>query len=737
MNIQRQPACVQKTGVPVPELLAPAGSFAICRAVIFAGADAVYAGGSRFGARAYAQNFTQEELLAAIDFAHLYGKKLYLTVNTLLKQEEMDALYDYLLPYYLHGLDAVIVQDFGVMQMVRQSFPLLAVHISTQMSVASAYGFAYLKKLGASRIVPARELSFAEIQSIRSQSDLEIECFVHGALCYCYSGQCLLSSMLGGRSGNRGRCAQPCRLPYTVLDRQKKPVQSGYPLSPKDLCTIERIPQLIDAGITSFKIEGRMKSAEYAAGVTAVYRKYIDQYLETGTAKVDSRDYERLLHAGNRSGFTDGYYSRHNGREMITMARPAHEKGELADLNFLHEKKLPVQAKTVIKIGEPASLFVSCQGNTAAACGGIVQQAKKQPLRREMLAEQLSKTGNTPFAMERLEVEMDASVFLPIQSLNQLRREALGQLEEQMLLRFRRSSQGCKDHRAGFAGNKQGQPEQKASFTAVVEENGQLGAVLEPDFIRRIYLDSSMYSRKHFTAQLKEHVNLVHAAGKQAYLALPPVFRQSTAQFYREQWQDVQRSGVDGFLVKTLDELGFLDEMQADQESCVLCHSLYTYSDDTKASFCKAGWQYDTVPLELNQKELRARNNTASELIVYGYMPLMVSAQCIQKTAGRCTGERSICYLKDRYAKVFPVRNVCSECYNTIYNAQPLSLIQLSKECRRLHPAAYRLWFTTEDEETVRLILHCVQASFFGHQTIDMASVVGAYTNGHYKRGTE
>ncbi len=750
MSRQKQELSLSK--LSVPELLAPAGSFAVCRAVVLAGADAVYAGGSRFGARAYAKNFTEEELLEAINFVHLHGKKLYLTVNTLLKQEEMKELYAYLLPYYKRGLDAVIVQDFGVMQMVRQCFPLLPIHISTQMSVASAYGFAYLKKLGAARIVPARELSLAEIREIRAQSDLEIECFVHGALCYCYSGECLLSSMLGGRSGNRGRCAQPCRLPYTVLDSAKKAVQSGYPLSPKDLCTIEQIPQLIEAGITSFKIEGRMKSAEYAAGVTAVYRKYISQYMQSGAAGVDRGDYERLLRAGNRSGFTDGYYNRHNGKEMISIKNPSHEKDQAADLSFLQEKqqekKLPVQAKAVLKIGHPASLAVSCRGFTASACYGIVQQAQKQPLSGEMLAGQLSKTGNTPFAVDQMELDMDASVFLPKQALNQLRREALAQLEKHMLAPFIRSLGQCNSQEAGKSLdaciNQKAQAErnadagrQQAVFTAVIEEDRQLGAVLEQDFISRVYLDSSMYSRERFTAQLLEHVNRIHAAGKQAYLSLPSVFRQKTAQFYRKQWQSITDSGLDGFLAKTQDELGFLDAVQADKCRCMLDYSLYAYSDDTKAFFSRAGWQYDTVPLELNKKELLARNNAESELIIYGHLPLMTSAQCIHKTAARCTKRAEVWYLKDRYAKQFPVRNVCSECYNTIYNAQPLSLIQLSEELTRLYPASYRIWFTIEAQDTARLVLDQVRKAFLEHQPVDLAAAIGAYTNGHYKRGTE
>lgn len=737
MERQKQPDSAQNKGVSAPELLAPAGSFEVCRAAIFAGADAVYAGGSRFGARAYAKNFTEEELLEAIDFVHLHGKKLYLAVNTLLKQEEIKELYAYLLPYYEHGLDAVIVQDFGVMQSVRQWFPLLPIHISTQMSVASTYGFAYLQKLGASRIVTARELSLSEILAIRSQSDLEIECFVHGALCYCYSGQCLLSSMLGGRSGNRGRCAQPCRLPYTVLDSAKKLVQNGYPLSPKDLCTIEQIPELIQAGVTSFKIEGRMKSASYAAEVTAVYRKYIDQWMQSETEGVDSSDYKRLLRAGNRSGFTDGYYHRHNGQEMISITCPSHEKDLSVDACVLKENKLPVQAKAVINVGRPASLTVSCGETFVSVLGSIVQQAQTQPLSYKMLAAQLSKTGNTPFAVEQMEIDLDGSIFLPKQALNQLRREALEQLEAQMLARYRRNPVSGRGQTGFDAAGGILKTAQQAVFTAVAEECWQLDVLLEQDFISRVYLDSSMYSRECFAAQLTAQVKRIHAAKKQAYLSLPAVFRQKTAQFYRTQWQSIQNSGVDGFLVKTQDELGFLEAVQADKSRCILDDSLHTYSDDTKACFAKEGWLYDTVPLELNKKELRARNNTKSELLIYGRLPLMTSAQCIQNTAARCMKKREVWYLKDRYGKEFPVRNVCSECYNTIYNTQPLSLIQLSEELNRLHPASYRIWFTTEEEQTVRLVLQSVRKAFLEHQAVTMAAVAGAYTNGHYKRGTE
>lgn len=754
----------------IPELLAPAGSFEICQAVIQAGADAVYLGGSRFGARAYADNLSADELIAAIDYAHLFGRKIYLTVNTLLKQSEMKLLYEYLLPYYQCGLDAAIVQDFGVMQFIRTYFPELPIHISTQMSIAGTYGAAHLKKLGAARIVTARELSLSEIAKIRRQTDIQIECFVHGALCYCYSGQCLLSSMLGGRSGNRGRCAQPCRLPYTVLDAHRRPLsrQECYPLSLKDLCTIDQIPELIAAGIDSFKIEGRMKSAQYAAGVTSIYRKYIDQYMDSGTCQVPQQDYQQLLEAGNRSGFTSGYYKQHNGADMVTLNSPSYEKGENT-CPILEQPKLPVHAQASFRIGQPAELAVSCGSVSVKVQHGLTQAAQKQPLDTEKIKTQLFKTGNTPFRMESTDIQMDESIFLPKQTLNQLRRDALDALTEQMLKPYRRKA--CQDTtpKSADASESAAVPKSTAvlaaaaapkptavlestaapkftavlaspaapKFTALIEEAGQLEEVLQHDIITRIYLDSSMYNRSHFAAQLKEHVSRVHASGAEAYLVLPYIFRIDTAQFYKEHWQAVMQTGLDGWLVKNQDELGFLKAMSADQEKCILDHSLYTYSDSTRACFQADGWHYDTIPLELNKKELLGRKNEASELVIYGHMPLMVSAQCIFHTIGQCTKTRGLCYLKDRFQKEFPVKNNCSECYNILYNAQPVSLIQLAPELSRLHPAAYRLHFTIEPAEEMRRIIDSCRQSFCEKNTPDMSKIIGAYTNGHYKRGVE
>ena len=305
------------------EVLAPAGSFESLKAAVSAGADAVYMGGSKFGARAYAQNPEGESLLDAIDYAHLHGVKLYLTVNTLLKDQELEQeLYEYLKPCYEHGLDAVLVQDLGVLCAIRKWFPALPVHASTQMTLCGPGSVELLKEMGVERAVLSRELSLKEIADIYQKTGMELETFVHGALCYCYSGQCLFSSILGGRSGNRGRCAQPCRLAYQAADGQRKTLTGEQTLlSPKDICALDLIPQIAEAGVYSLKIEGRMKRPEYTAGVVRIYRKYVDQYLQNGAKgyQVAEADRKELLLLFNRDGFSRGYYEQHNGRNMMAL----------------------------------------------------------------------------------------------------------------------------------------------------------------------------------------------------------------------------------------------------------------------------------------------------------------------------------------------------------------------------------------------------------------------------------
>ena len=312
------------------EVLAPAGSLDICKAVINAGADAVYLGGDMFGARAFAGNLNKEELIEAIEYAHTFGRKIYLTVNTLLKEDEINnQLIDYLIPYYEAGLDAVIVQDFGVFSLIRKHFPDMDIHASTQMTQTGPNGTRLLKEMGATRVVTSRELTIEEIRHLHNEvEDIEIESFVHGALCYCYSGQCLMSSFNGTRSGNRGRCAQPCRMAYQAYDRDVlcNDKSSEYVLSLKDMCALPILPDVIEAGVYSLKIEGRMKNVTYAAFVTSMYRKYVDMYIKNGRNgyRVSDDDIRSLMDIYNRGAFTTGYYNSDKGSDMISLSRPNH-----------------------------------------------------------------------------------------------------------------------------------------------------------------------------------------------------------------------------------------------------------------------------------------------------------------------------------------------------------------------------------------------------------------------------
>lgn len=801
------------------ELLAPAGSYEAFRAVIAAGADAVYLGGSRFGARAYADNLSEPELLAAIDEAHVHGRQVYLTVNTLLKEDElMGQLYDYLLPYYEQGLDAVILQDMGVLSFVRREFPGLSIHTSTQMTITGCEGAGYLKSLGASRIVTAREMSFAEIREIHEQVDVEIESFVHGALCYSYSGQCLFSSMLGGRSGNRGRCAQPCRLPYEVFseDRKhkfveqdgrfrekaghraysknsgsleneknavrgrsrrencvsgKKGAEGTYILSPRDLCTIDVIPQLVESGVFSFKIEGRMKQAEYAAGAVSVYRSCLDRYLDglngflktAGTKEayrlareayaVRPEESRMLFDLGSRSGFTDGYYVRQNGKEMITFGKPNHARGdgmlqqEIRETIFRSELKEKINGNLRLSKGLPAKIELQYGDIAVQAEGEAVQEAVSQPLSIEKAETCIRKTGNTPFEFAGLEIRMDSDIFLPVQALNQLRRNGLKKLTAELTERHRRTKEqsGSQTVLGSIAAEtadirtetaKACEDHQNVKLSVSVESHEQLAEILLSPIPDEIYLDSSLYSRENLFQALTEDVRAIHAKEKKAYYVLPSVFRNRTAAFYRNHAKTLEGIGLDGFAAKSIDAAAFIRNSFATGTPLILDHSLYTFNHEAKQMLSELAPIRDTVPLELNKKEITGRNNGNSEQILYGFLPLMTSAQCVHANMGRCDRTPGLVWLKDRYGKYFPVKNHCAECYNTVYNSTPLMLFQYRREFSEMGIANFRLSFTTEHEKEVRNVLKLYEDVFRNGREIEKDSVPD-YTNGHYKRGVE
>lgn len=416
------------------ELLAPAGTYNAFIGALNAGADAFYLAGNRFGARAYADNFTDDELINVIDTAHLFGKKVYLTVNTLVKEREKDELVPFLAPLAEHSLDGVIVQDLGVLRIIKNNFPSLPIHASTQMSITGEYATRLLQSQGVSRIVPARELSLDEIKHIKDSTGIEIESFIHGAMCYSYSGMCLFSSILGGRSGNRGRCAQPCRLEYSLPGDNKV-----YPLSMKDMCTVSMIDQLIESGIDSFKIEGRMKKPEYAAGVTSVYRKYIDRYYEGLSTEVSDDDLRFLNNLYIRAQRSDGYYHKHNGKDMITLSKPGYSGADDEVIDYINKifvnakPSLPINIKASVIKNHPAKISMQYKDIEVSVTGEAVSEAINAPMDLERIKKQLLKLGDTFFDANDSQIECDNDIFISVKELNDLRRNCTDLLKKEII----------------------------------------------------------------------------------------------------------------------------------------------------------------------------------------------------------------------------------------------------------------------------------------------------------------
>ena len=702
------------------ELLAPAGNLEILKGVIESGADAVYVGGSMFGARAYANNFTEEELLEAIDFAHLRGVKVYLTVNTLIKNSEFSKLYDYLLPYYKRGLDAVIVQDLGVVKAIHEYFPSMEIHTSTQMTVTGADGVRFLSQFGVTRVVMAREVSLAEMKRIHEETGMELEAFVHGALCYSYSGQCLFSSILGGRSGNRGRCAQPCRLPYTVEGKKDE-----YILSLKDMCGIKALDKLHDAGVYSLKIEGRMKQLEYACGVVKYYRSYIDS-----KKPVSDADYDRIKALGNRCGFTDRYYFDHNGSDMVTYVKP----------NFVsnaaepspEKRKLSIEGELVLREGEPGSLTVKRGDVTYKASIEPVSAALRAPLDKKAAIDRINKTGDTDFEFSHIKAQIGENVFVPNGALNKLRRDAISGLCDKLLKKYYRNDARYADMSSmcelpehvvkSDAAHEDGAVNAK-DYTAICScmTRAQLDTLISYDCFDVFYLDFDMYDRNTLIQQFADDVKCLTKRNKKVYLMMPTIFRADSSDYFVSIAKELDKVSFEGFVVKNYEEL-YLTENLFTGKKVILDHNMYTFNDVSKSAFFEHGVSGDTVPLELNSREIMHRNNIGSQMIVYGYYPLMTTANCVHKNTKGCDKKQKLIYLKDRYNKSFAVCNNCKECYNTIYNSLPTMLTKNIGKLKEAGIRSFRYSFTIETPKQIKAV---------------MDDKVAEYTNGHYKRGVE
>lgn len=797
------------------EILAPAGSMEGLVAAIQGGCDAVYIGGEKFGARAYANNLNQKDMIRAIEYAHLHHKKIYLTINTLVKESEFSQLYEYLLPFYMHGLDAVIVQDFGVLSYVARTFQGLEIHASTQMTLTMAEGAEQLKEYGVTRLVTSRELQFEEIRKIRQNTDLEIEAFVHGALCYSFSGQCLMSSMIGGRSGNRGRCAQPCRMQYKMEELYGEAVKGrpAFLLSPKDMCTIYEIPELVESGIDSFKIEGRMKRPEYAAMTAHLYRKYVDLYCKLGKKEYTSylernpglleQDKKNLMDLYNRGGFSKGYYYEYNGKKMMSMERPNHsgvlvgqvthvirnravidlwedifaqdvleirsetgenrydftvknhvKKGTPYEANFktglkvqkgqsiyrtknqsllshiqedmiARENHEPAQAYFFGKAGEPVVLTLTYGDMTVSETGEVAQIAQNQPITADKIKKQLNKTKETPFYLDTIQVDSTEDWFLPLGKLNELRRKALERLEREYAHSFMREKPEMREERQVIQ-----EQTDTVGITVSVMDTEQLEVAQNTPEVERIMLHFDMLKQLDF--------DLLGENEKKYYIVLPTIFRKKTYEQYKKEMHPVRQAilheKIHGFVVKNLEELAYMKECKCKKE-LILDYNMYLMNQEAKAFWKDKGITRFTASLELNSQELRELDITGFDMIVYGYMPLMTSAQCVVKNTAGCRQKPGKFRFTDKSGNVFYGRNFCSCCYNVIYNGKPLSLHDHLEEIKRLGVAQLRFDFTMESAEEMRRILNIYKKKMVqGGKNSDS---VEEYTKGHFRRGVE
>lgn len=715
------------------ELLSPAGSFEGFLAALSGGADAIYLAGQEFGARAYAKNLDNEELLKAIDIAHLYGRKLYLTVNTLVKDREMQDLYDFLYPLYIQGLDGVIVQDLGVVSMIRKNFPRLPVHASTQMCICGATGAKYLSELGIKRVIPARELSLSELKALKEESGLEVECFIHGSMCYSYSGQCFLSSFFGGRSGNRGRCAGPCRLPYKLCSENKKVInEEQYILSMKDMCGIQYIPELIEAGMDSFKIEGRMKSPEYTYLITSIYRKYIDLYLQNGRKgyKILREDYDKIVGSYLRKDVCEGYFYKHNGPQMITLGKGGYN-GDRDDLVIPNIKKTPISGKCILVPGQNAKLSINVMWKgskvTINVLGEQCDIAKSSPLSADDVKGMLSKTGDTPFEFTDLSVEIDGDVFLTVKAVKDLRRKGIAKLQEMLLSGYLRRMPKDSDDMdsASSLGNFDETSEYNAKINAVVETKQQLEAVYSRAVkINAIYVESDLFLSDDFYIE-NNSIDI--------YIALPYVLRLNSRRTLERLLGSMDLASIKGFLVRGYDSLYLAKSLCPDKE-IVADFDLYTFNNRADKTLTNNTNVRTTFPLELNYHEMKERGHD-SELIVYGHTPMMVSANCTQKTTSQCIGDgRHVQYLSDRYNAYLPVIQNCEYCYNRILNSVPLSLHADFEQIKELKPAYIRLQFSIEDKTMCANVIDFYAALNKGNR---VAMPFEDFTRGHFKKSVQ
>ena len=691
------------------ELLAPAGSMEALYAAVQNGANAVYLGCGTFNARQNAKNFTPQTLTEAIKYCHIRGVAVHLTLNTLVSDREIEECTELIRHAAASGVDAFIVQDLGVVQMCRRIAPKVPIHGSTQMTVHSLPGVLLCAAMGMSRVVLSRELSRDEIRSICRNSPIEIEVFAHGALCMSYSGQCYLSSAIGGRSGNRGRCAQPCRQCYGYSRRENR-----YPLSLKDNCLVAYLQELDQMGVASIKLEGRMKRPEYVAAVTDVYRKALD------TGNVSKPMMDALLTAFNRQGFTDGYYTGNLGKGMfgirdekpedptwLRLARQSYEavENQLVDVKF-HAVVCPEYSQ--LTVTDP-------EGRSCSVQGPVPQVARTQLLTEEYLAKQLQKTGGTPYHCGVVTADITPGLTLSAAAINAMRRDSLNQLtalrgrrDSAMLLRLRKMPH--------YAGNKE-----RPDFTVSVTTREQITAKVLRLNPAVLYVPLHILTADlDFTRQL---VRNVHVAA-----ALPRIVHDGEMNSIRDGLRVVRAAGVREVLVGNL---GLLIPAREAGMAIRGDFGLNIFNSLSTLTLREWELQSATLSFEMTLPQIRDVSKAVPcELLAYGRLPLMVTENCLFKgKTGACACHMGGIKLVDKTGAEFPVIRDGNSCRSVLLNGKKLSWLDRQNDLAKLGLWAMRLQFTTENAKEVDHVI----ASCLTHTPFDP----GACTRGLYLRGLE
>ncbi len=693
------------------ELLAPAGSMEALRAAVCNGADAVYLGADTFNARMNARNFSAADLQEAVVYCHVRGVKVHLTLNTLVLDREMPRAAELIRLAASCGVDAFIVQDLGVVSLCRQLAPDVPIHASTQMSIHSLEGVMEAAALGCSRVVLARELPAEEIAHICKKSPVEIEVFVHGALCMCYSGQCYLSSVIGRRSGNRGQCAQPCRLPYGYGRFES----TRYPLSLKDNCLAGELDELRRMGVASIKIEGRMKRPEYVAIVTRAYRTVLNG------GKLTPSDLQELETAFSRQGFTDGYFRGQTGSDMFGRRQEGEDTADLfASARATYEQGEPqrigVRFYAMIRRGEPAQLAVEDpDGNLCRTRGPVPEQAVYRSLTPQDLEQQLKKTGGTPYLCTAVRSSLDPDLMLPASAINAMRRDVIAELTAKRgrAAPARLNAYDEPPRYDGIAGEPQ--------LTIAVRTAGQITSRMLSMKPTVLYVPLS---------ELAEHPDLPQRVSVETQLAaiLPRVIWSGELAPVARQLRTVYEMGVRQVLAGNL---GQLHIARAAGFAVRGDFGLNIVNSRAMRYLREQGLDSQLLSFELTLPQIRDISKAVpAELLIYGRLPLMLMENCVMKNrTGICACQTGTVRLVDRVGEEFPIVKDPGTCRNVLLNGKKLYLLDKKDALRGMGLWALRLQFTTENPGEIDKVLMDYQ----GRAVFD----AGSYTRGLYSRGVE